>query len=128
MSGRDRLAGTASDWTRQPLGALSWWGLPILIGVGANFFTLTRPETAGLWAGLFAWMGAGCILNAWRCGRRHCFISGPALWVGAVGAALVGLKRLSGPHVLEEVVWATVVLVVVSFVPEAVWGKYTHSA
>ncbi|MGH8319846.1 MAG: hypothetical protein ACREUL_18060 [Steroidobacteraceae bacterium] len=77
-----------------------------------------------LCAGVFAWMGTGCALNARRCARLHCFISGPVLWLGAVAAALVGFRIVSAPHALEDVVNATVVLAVLSWLPEWFWGRY----
>lgn len=71
-----------------------------------------------VWAGAFAWMGTGCVLNALRYARLHCYISGPVLWLGALAASLVGIGIVSAPHALEDVVNATVILVVVSWLPE----------
>ncbi|MGH8220060.1 MAG: hypothetical protein ACREUT_16075 [Steroidobacteraceae bacterium] len=109
---------------RKPLAVVFWWGLPILGGLSSNFLGLSLAQAAFLWAGAFAWMGTGCALNAWRCARRHCFISGPVLWLGAMAAALVGTGIVSAPHALEDVVNATVVLAVVSWLPEWFWGRY----
>jgi hypothetical protein len=63
-------------------------------------------------------MGTGCVLNALRYARLHCYISGPVLWLGAIAASLVGIGIVSAPHALEDVVNATVILVVVSWLPE----------
>jgi hypothetical protein len=101
-----------------------WWGLPILGGVSSNFLGLSLAPAAFLWAGAFAWMGTGCLLNARRCARLHCFISGPVLWLGAVITALMGFGIVSAPHALGDVVNATVVLVVLSWLPEWFWGRY----
>lgn len=38
--------------------------------------------------------GAGCVANAARCGRRHCYLTGPALLLGAGYMGLVGLHSV----------------------------------
>lgn len=112
------------DWVRTPRAFILWWGLPFLLGVSSNFLALPLAQAAFLWAGAFAWMGTGCVLNALRCARLHCFISAPVLWLGAIAAALVGLGIVSAPHALEDVVNATVILVVMSWLPEWFRGRY----
>ena len=58
------------------------------LGILAIFWPLGRPylvTTAFLWAGL------GCVVNARRCGRFHCHVTGP-LYLGlGVASALIGL-------------------------------------
>ena len=112
------------DWSRQPLGIIFWWGAPIALGISTNFLGLSLAWTAFIWALAFAWMGTGCVLNALRCARLHCFISGPVLWLGAVATVLVGAGVLSGPHALSDAVNFTVLLALLSFVPEWVLGMY----
>lgn len=116
------------DWSRQPLGIVLWWAVPIAIGVSTNFIAIPLAPTAFIWAAMFAWMGTGCILNALRCARLHCFISGPVMWLGAIAASLVGIGVLFGRNALGDVVNITAGLVVLSFLPEWVWGMYrAHS-
>ena len=122
------VANASKDWVRRPSAFALWWALPIVIGVSSSLLELSLAQAAFLWAALFAWMGTGCVLNALRCARLHCFISGPALWLGAVAAVLVGLGVISGPHVLNDVINATVVLVILSYVPEWIRGKYASKA
>ena len=114
----------SKDWSRQPLGIVFWWGLPIALGVSTNFLGLSLAHSAFIWAAAFAWMGTGCLLNALRCARRHCFISGPVLWLGAIAAALVGFGVLSGWNVLGGAVNVTLLLAALSFLPEWAWGMY----
>src|SRR5215469_13867340 len=116
--------GKSTDWSRQPLAIAFWWGAPIALGVSTNFLGLSLGWTASIWAAAFAWMGTGCILNALRCARLHCFISGPVLWLGAIATALVGIGVLSGRHALGNSVNITCALALLSFVPECVWGMY----
>ena len=77
-----------------------------------------------LWAILFVWMGTGCILNARRCHRLHCYISGPAFLLGAavLGLLAVGLVVLEA-HALNNIVGITLLAALLSFIPE-IWKKY----
>ncbi len=113
------------DWARQLLASLFWWCAPIAVGVGASFAGLSTGMTAFIWAAAFAWMAAGCLLNALRCHRLHCYISGPVLLLGAlvVASLAAGLVDL-GPHGLNNVVSVTFVLVLLSFAPELFWKRY----
>jgi hypothetical protein len=108
------------------MGIILWWGLPIALGVSTNFQALPQTETAIAWSLAFAWMGTGCALNALRCGRRHCFISGPVLWLGAIATALVALGILSGRNTLGAIVNGTLALAVLSFLPERFCSLYTR--
>jgi hypothetical protein len=85
------LATTAArkDWTRRPLTIVLWWGLPIAISLSAGLLHLPFRAGAGVCAVAFAWMATGCLLNARRCHRVHCYISGPVLLLGAAIAGLV---------------------------------------
>ena len=113
------------DWLRQPIGCIFWWGMPISLGVSTNFWHLPLAETSLLWAVALAWMGTGCALNALRCGRRHCLISGPVLWLGAIATLFVALGILSGRNALGEIVNGTIALAALSFLSEWFWGQYT---
>ena len=115
---------TRSDWVTRPGAGVFWWCLPLGIGFAANFLALPTRGAASIWAILFVWMGTGCILNARRCHRLHCFISGPTFLLGAVvlGLLAAGLLAL-GPHSLNNIVGITLLVAFLSFVPE-IWKKY----
>ena len=68
------------------------WGVPlavVLAGTGT-----TASVRAVLWTGAFVVMGSACVANAARCGRLHCFITGPLFLLAALASALVGLDVL----------------------------------
>jgi hypothetical protein len=70
-------------------------------------------------------MGIGCGLNARRCHRLHCYLSAPILLLGAIAAGLIGFDVVMlGPHALNNAISLTLVLALLSFVPEMIWGKY----
>lgn len=112
------------DWVRHPIGIVFWWALPIALGNSTNFWHLPLPRAGLIWALALAWMGTGCALNALRCGRRHCFISAPVLWLGAIAAALAGFGVISGRNALGELVNGSLALVALSFLSEWFWGLY----
>jgi hypothetical protein len=113
-----------NDWVTRPGAGFFWWCLPLCIGFAANFFMLPARGLTLIWVILFVWMGTGCILNARRCHRLHCYISGPTFFLGAavLGLSAAGLLAF-GPHSLNNIVGVTLVATLVSFVPE-IWKKY----
>lgn len=112
---------------RQPLGIIFWWGIPLALGMSTNFWHHSLARTALVWAAALAWMGTGCTLNALRCGRRHCLISGPVLWLGAIATGLVALGALPGRNALGDAVNGTLAVAALSFLAEWIWGSYAGS-
>lgn len=105
------------------------WGLPTAAIVATSFFDNVVPVAGivSITAGAFVWMGVACLLNARQCGRRHCYLSGPILLFGALAVVLFGLGVAPpGPKALNPVIWTTILLVALTFVPEAIWGPYVQ--
>ncbi len=109
-SGRDLVASRAALWL---------WGLPgVLLLVGMVWEDVRGP----LWVVAFLVGGVACVANAARCGRTHCYLTGP-LYLGlSMMSALISL------HVLPWSWWwvgaAGVVGTVVAYVPEFVGRRY----
>jgi hypothetical protein len=98
--------------------------LPLGVGFAANYLALPARGIAAIWILLFVWMGTGCILNARRCHRLHCYISGPAFLLGAAALGLLAAGVFEfGPHAPNNIVGVTLVAALLSFVPE-IWKKY----
>jgi hypothetical protein len=113
------------DWARRPLSMIAWWGLPLAVGASASLLQVPFRAGAAIWAGAFAWMATGCLLNAMRCHRVHCYISGPIFLIGAAIAGADGAGMISlSPTTFTNAVSAIMVLAVLSFVPEMVWKRY----
>jgi hypothetical protein len=105
-----------------------WWGLPLLVGVLANVPHLSQRFDAGVWTMVYAWMATGCLLNALRCQRVHCFISGPVLLLGAVFCALTASGVVEpDARTFSNLINATLVVALLSFVPEMFWKRYAGS-
>ena len=97
----------------------------MLAGLAASMLAPSTAWAAGAWSLALAWMGGACLLNARRCGRVHCYVSGPILLAGA------GLATASGGSVLDFVpsgvsliVAATLALAALTYLLELVWGRY----
>jgi hypothetical protein len=113
------------DWARKPIAASLLWCVPIALGAAAGLLLSSSRIVAAVWVVALSWMGIGCLLNARRCHRLHCFISGPVLLLGAVAAGLLAAGGINlGPHALNNTISITLVLALLSFVPEMIWGKY----
>ncbi len=79
-----------------------------------------------VWTLGFAVMAIACVVNAVRCGRVHCYFTGPFLVLLAAASLLHGLHVVSlGPNGWE---WLGVVAIagtlVLLTVPERIWGRY----
>lgn len=100
------------------------WGVPIAVIVmsadlGGNYPAFVWPPALGF-------MGVACLVNARRCGRLHCYFTGPLFLALALLSLLYGLGMLDlGSRGWS---WLSLVLlvggVVLTCVPEWLFGKY----
>ena len=81
-----------------------------------------------VWPLAFAVMGIACVVNAVRCGRVHCYFTGPFLLLLAAASLLHGLRIVS----LGRNGWGWLGLVAIAgtvvflTVPERLWGRYAN--
>ena len=70
--------------------------------------------------------GVACVVNAARCGRVHCYITGPLYLLAAVATLLAGMGfvPLRSSWIGGAVVGGTIL----AYVPEWVRGKYLARA
>jgi hypothetical protein len=105
-------------------GALLIWCIPTAILVATA--VSNSPYQAVIWPIVLTWMGGACLTNARRCGRRHCYLTGPFFLGLALASLLYGLGVLR----LGIRGWQTLaaILLVGSFaltcLPEWIWGRY----
>lgn len=125
------MRGTASDdCARRDFSAradsfLAVWGAPIAAAGLLSLPIVPAWVTAAAWSAAFVWMGGACLINARRCGRVHCFVSGPILLLGAAFAAAIALEFVHINAVgFAGAVAATLALSALSYVFELVWGRY----
>ena len=113
----------ATDWIYRREGLALWWlpGAALLISalIGTRF-------QAVFWPPLLAIMGIACLLNARRCGRVHCYFTGPFFLLLALAALLHGSGLLSLGHRGWSLLTAILVVgfATLFFVPEWLLGPY----
>lgn len=111
------------DWARGGRFLLIWC-LPVVILVVSVW--IDGAYRVVLWPALLTWMGAACLLNARRCHRLHCYLTGPYLLLLALAALLYGL----GIVPLGERGWSKLAVALLVggpllvYVPEWVLGRY----
>jgi hypothetical protein len=74
------------------------YGLPAVAIVAVGRLAISNRWRSVVWAVALATMGMACIVNALRCGRVHCYLTGP-FFVLMVLAALsygFGILHLGG--------------------------------
>jgi hypothetical protein len=102
------------------------YGLPIAAIMATGNPAVGNGWRTVVWTAACLVMGGGCLLNALRCGRIHCYLTAPFFLAMAgvtvlFGAGLVPL----GPNG-----WNTIGLtllvggVVLTFGPEPIFGRY----
>lgn len=107
-----------SDLTGRKAAWIVWYLPIVLLVVGLNW----DRGRAWLWIPAFVVMGAGCLVNAARCGRTHCYFTGPLFLLAAAWAVLsaAGVVALH-PVLLLAVVFGACCLAQCAEVP---LGKY----
>lgn len=68
------------------------WGAPALLLLLSWSMTMPLWAKGFIWATALVWMGRACLWNASRCGRWHCFFTGPFFLLSAFAALSIGLE------------------------------------
>ena len=102
-----------------------YW-LPAIAIVMAGAPAITSGWRTVVWTIALATMGVACIVNALRCGRVHCYITGPFFLLMALIALSYGLGFLhlggNGWNLLSLV--TLIGAIALWFLPEMFLGKY----
>jgi hypothetical protein len=119
----NRFSAARRDWA-SGRSFLLVWGLPggaLLLSAVFN-----APYLVVAWPVLLTGMGVACLLNAHRCARTHCYVSGPFFLLLAVAALLYGLGMLP----LGANGWRAAVAVLLVggtlliYAPDHLFGRY----
>ena len=100
------------------------WGLPVG-GLLASAYIFPAWMVV-VWPVSLGWMGVSCLVNAARCRRLHCFLTGPFFLVLAVLSLLHGLDVLYLGNNGWEVLGILTMVggAFLWYVPELLFGKY----
>ena len=116
-----------NDWCRNMTTCVIAWGIPIAGLILSS--SLVRDWMAIVWPVSLVWMGTACLLNGRRCGRRHCYTTGPFFFVMALASALHGFGVIDlGPTGWNWISTITIVGgIALTWVPELIFGRYRSS-
>ena len=94
--------------------------------VASGFEPVSRGWRTAVWTASLAVMGGACIANASRCGRIHCYFTGPfflsaALAVFLYGIGVIPLGAMGWNWIGMAVLIGAIVL---GCLPELLFGKY----
>ncbi len=122
----ENAARVTRDFVRDRRASLLIWGLPALVMIGTGPLGFSSELHGAIWASCLSVFGFGCLANARRCGRLHCFFTGPFF----LAMALVSLVHGFGVISLGSYGWAWIggiTLVgacALTILPERMWGQY----
>ena len=111
-----------SSWRR--IFVLYW--LPTIAIVVAGALAISNGWRTVVWVVALAIMGAACIVNALRCGRVHCYITGPFFLLMALAALLYGfgILHLGGNGWNPLGLIALIGTIALWWLPEMFLGRY----
>lgn len=119
-------ANDSRDLLSDRFAAIAIYCLPIGVLIISGFFRISDAWRSATWAGALAVMGIGCPINAFRCGRVHCYATGPFFLALAAVAILCALRVAPlGVHG-----WSTISIVALAggialyYIPEILFGTY----
>lgn len=122
---RAKTTGNSRDILATPLLAFAfWWLPPIAIVVTGNLASVGLRTF--VWTAALSIMGTACIANAVRCGRVHCYITGPFFLAMAVVTLLYGLGVLPLGRNGWNLIGLTILVgaIALYYLPELFFGKY----
>jgi len=115
------------DWVGDYKTYILFWGLPVIAMIGA--ISVAHPAKTLIWIAALVWMGLACAYNARRCGRTHCYYTGPFFLIMTIPVALHGFQILWLG--VEGWKWLGIVIGVGAAglwcFTEKLWGKYSNS-
>jgi hypothetical protein len=118
----------ASDFLQNLGATAALFGLPVVAIVASGFLAPGSPWRSIVWAAALATMGFACTLNALRCGRVHCYITGPLYLLGALVALLSALAIVH----LNQTGWnvfagGLILFTCLAYCFESVFGRYRRA-
>jgi len=109
-----------NDLVSQKSGILLWCLPTAALFVGLAW----RDKLAWFWIPAFLIMGIGCLVNARRCGRLHCYFTGPVFVLAAIYVALAAANVVP----LRPRAFLVIMCAIAMFacLPELPLGKYRN--
>ena len=120
------MADNRRDFVRNRVPFVFFWVLPPTAMIATVNAGMTRGQITLIWTVSLLVMSTGCFVNAIRCGRLHCAITGPFFLLMAVLSFVHGQRIVS----LGGAGWETIGVMTLigglglTSLPERIWGKY----
>jgi hypothetical protein len=126
----DRETCKSRDILSRPWLTFLFFWLPWIAMAASAGFHLSSGWRAAVWIAGLLTMGAACLVNAARCGRLHCYLTGPFLLVMALVTLLYGLGVVPLGRNGWNVIAGTAVVgaLALCFLPEMFLGTYRTRA
>ena len=128
VSGSESNSGAPErDLLRNKTRAFLLWCLPwFVFALGFGQPPVLRTV---LWTTSLAFIGVTCLINASRCGRVHCYLTGPFFILGAVASLGYGLGFLPlGPSGWKWIGAVTIIGgLALCCIPEFFFGRYRRN-
>ncbi len=120
----------SSDLLSERFATIVIYWLPIAVLIASGFFKLGGAWRTAIWAVALITMGVGCVVNAVRCGRVHCYATGPFFLLMAAVAVVCGLGIAPfGPWGWNTIALVTLIGgIALYFLPERFFGRYRQRA
>lgn len=126
---RDTTACNSHDiLSSPPLVFALYWLPPIAMVATGNLHSVGWRTV--VWTAALGVMGTACIVNAVRCKRVHCYITGPFFLIMAVVTLLYGLDIVRLGRNGWNLIGLTFLIGAIAFyyLPERFFGKYRKSS
>ncbi len=119
-------SGKSRDILASPWLAFALFCVPAIAIAATAGSTFSGGWRTAVWTAALAIMGIACLANAVRCGRVHCYLTGPFFLLMAVVSLLYGLKLLHLGTNAWNRIGLTILLGAVALccLPEMLIGKY----
>ena len=103
--------------------AILLWCLPVVALVVGSYW---RKAALWLWIPAFLVMGVACLANAARCGRVHCYVTGPFSLLAAAYVVLWGFHLV--PMQPGIFLYSILAITILAYLAEVPLGRYRKKA
>jgi hypothetical protein len=117
------------DILSKPLLTFLLYGIPIIAIIAGGSANIGTGWRTAIWTAALAVLGIACIANAMRCGRMHCYFTGPFFLAMALLSLLYGVGVLPLGRQGWNIVSAALLVgaILLCCLPEFLWGNYKAS-
>ena len=123
---RSRITRDSRDILSNPAQAIPLFWLPAIVLVVTGASRLTGGWQTAIWTTALCIMGAACMVNAVRCRRVHCYLTGPFFLLMALVTLLYGLGLVPLGTGGWNLIGMTILIgaIVLCCLPELFLGRY----